>query len=263
MGERRNTLKGNDHRIEMSMGWLAFLSTTSSSDTSFFSPFPGKCYYRLGLFREAEQQFKSASKQQNMLDTVLLLSKVYVRLDQPLTAVDVYNEVNFRVELTNTYIIDSDRQILESLAQAGHGHALVSSDFRLNQGLETFPNDVNLLTGIARIYEGIQDLDLSVNHYKLVLQQVRLKICLLLKMACCSLPSLRSFGQPIRGFTLRMLRTLRPLPLWEPTIFTRTSQKFRSDSFDVSCKWVSTTQARVRVCVCVCVCARANAPSIE
>ena len=53
----------------------------------------GKCYYRLGLFRDAEQQFKSAIKQQNMLDTVLLLSKVYVRLDQPLTAVDVYNEV--------------------------------------------------------------------------------------------------------------------------------------------------------------------------
>jgi len=90
----------------------------------------GKCYYRLGLFREAEQQFKSAMKQQNMLDIVLLLSKVYVRLDQPLTAIDVYNE-----------------------------------------GLETFPNDVNLLTGIARIYEGIQDLQLSVDHYKLVLQQ--------------------------------------------------------------------------------------------
>ena len=38
--------------------------------------------------------------------------------------------------------------------------------------METFPSDVNLLTGIARIYEGIQDLEPSVAHYKLVLQQV-------------------------------------------------------------------------------------------
>ncbi|XP_008947912.1 PREDICTED: tetratricopeptide repeat protein 8-like, partial [Merops nubicus] len=35
----------------------------------------GKCYYRLGLYREAEKQFKSALKQQDMLDTILYLAK--------------------------------------------------------------------------------------------------------------------------------------------------------------------------------------------
>ncbi|XP_010166378.2 tetratricopeptide repeat protein 8-like, partial [Antrostomus carolinensis] len=35
----------------------------------------GKCYYRLGLYREAEKQFKSALKQQDMVDTILYLSK--------------------------------------------------------------------------------------------------------------------------------------------------------------------------------------------
>ncbi|XP_070576830.1 tetratricopeptide repeat protein 8-like [Ptychodera flava] len=52
----------------------------------------GKCYYRLGLYREAEQQFKSAIKQQEMVDTYLYLCKVYTRLDQPLTAVEVYKQ---------------------------------------------------------------------------------------------------------------------------------------------------------------------------
>ncbi|KAM3855347.1 tetratricopeptide repeat protein 8 isoform 4-T4 [Vipera latastei] len=50
----------------------------------------GKCYYRLGLYREAEAQFKSALRQQDMVDTVLYLAKVYSRLDQPLTALNVF-----------------------------------------------------------------------------------------------------------------------------------------------------------------------------
>ena len=67
---------------------------------------------RLGLYRDAEKQFKSALKHQDMVDAYLYLCKVYVRLDQPLTAIDVYK-----------------------------------------QGLEKFPGETTLLTGIARIYE--------------------------------------------------------------------------------------------------------------
>uniref|UniRef100_A0A8D0H055 Tetratricopeptide repeat domain 8 n=1 Tax=Sphenodon punctatus TaxID=8508 RepID=A0A8D0H055_SPHPU len=52
----------------------------------------GKCYYRLGLYREAEIQFKSALKQQDMVDTILYLAKVYSRLDQPLTALNVFKQ---------------------------------------------------------------------------------------------------------------------------------------------------------------------------
>ncbi|XP_054828672.1 tetratricopeptide repeat protein 8 isoform X3 [Eublepharis macularius] len=52
----------------------------------------GKCYYRLGLYREAETQFKSALKQQDIVDTRLYLAKVYSRLDQPLKALDVFKQ---------------------------------------------------------------------------------------------------------------------------------------------------------------------------
>ena len=48
--------------------------------------------FRLGMYRDAEKQFKSALKQQEMVDTFLYLCKVYVRLDQPLTAVEVYKQ---------------------------------------------------------------------------------------------------------------------------------------------------------------------------
>ena len=36
----------------------------------------GKCYYRLGMFRDAEKMFKSALKQQEMIDVFLHLSRV-------------------------------------------------------------------------------------------------------------------------------------------------------------------------------------------
>ncbi|XP_018426566.1 PREDICTED: tetratricopeptide repeat protein 8 isoform X4 [Nanorana parkeri] len=52
----------------------------------------GKCYYRLGLFREAENQFKSALIHQDMVDTLLYLGKVYIRMDQPLTALSLFKQ---------------------------------------------------------------------------------------------------------------------------------------------------------------------------
>ncbi|KAG7203779.1 hypothetical protein KM043_013800 [Ampulex compressa] len=49
----------------------------------------GKCYYTLGLIRDAEQQFKSALKDCKNIETFLRLIRVYVRLDQPLAALDM------------------------------------------------------------------------------------------------------------------------------------------------------------------------------
>lgn len=50
----------------------------------------GKCYYQLGLFRDAEKQFESSLRQQDMVITLLELGKVYLRLDQPNTALERY-----------------------------------------------------------------------------------------------------------------------------------------------------------------------------
>lgn len=72
----------------------------------------GKCYFILGLMRDAEQQFRSALKEQKTIETFLRLSRVYIRLDQPLTALDI-----------------------------------------CKTGLESFPNEVSLVTEMARYTE--------------------------------------------------------------------------------------------------------------
>lgn len=49
----------------------------------------GKCYYTLGLVRDAEEQFKSALKEHKNIDIIIRLIRVFIRLDQPLAALDL------------------------------------------------------------------------------------------------------------------------------------------------------------------------------
>lgn len=52
----------------------------------------GKCYYKLGLYRDAEKQFKSSLKDLPIINTYLELANVYLRLDLPNTAIDILSE---------------------------------------------------------------------------------------------------------------------------------------------------------------------------
>ncbi|XP_039285238.1 tetratricopeptide repeat protein 8-like [Nilaparvata lugens] len=90
----------------------------------------GKCYFSLGLTRDAEQQFRSALKQNPTVEALLRLTRVYVRLDQPLSALDV-----------------------------------------CRAGLDTFPGEVTLMTEMARILEGLNNIPASVKYYKEILQK--------------------------------------------------------------------------------------------
>eukprot|EP01029_Cantina_marsupialis_P010012 TRINITY_DN2297_c0_g1_i1.p1 TRINITY_DN2297_c0_g1~~TRINITY_DN2297_c0_g1_i1.p1 ORF type:complete len:508 (+),score=66.95 TRINITY_DN2297_c0_g1_i1:60-1583(+) len=51
----------------------------------------GKCYYQMGLYRDAEKQFKSSLNNQDMIVTHLEAAKVYLKIDQPNTVVDMYS----------------------------------------------------------------------------------------------------------------------------------------------------------------------------
>ncbi|KAJ9443391.1 Tetratricopeptide repeat protein 8 [Diplonema papillatum] len=52
----------------------------------------GKCFHQLGLYRDAEKQFKSSLKTQEMISTYLELGKVFHKLDQPLTALELFEK---------------------------------------------------------------------------------------------------------------------------------------------------------------------------
>ena len=46
------------------------------------------------MYRDAESQFRSSLKHFSRIDMFLFLGKVYVKLDQPLSALDYYKRVS-------------------------------------------------------------------------------------------------------------------------------------------------------------------------
>lgn len=110
----------------------------------------GKCYFTLNMIRDAENSFRLALNQHVNIEIYLRLIRVYIRLDQPLSAINV-----------------------------------------CNKGLDHFPNEVCLLIEMARysrwikdpirtrqkftfhfrLHESLNNMDLSVDLYRNVIQQ--------------------------------------------------------------------------------------------
>lgn len=89
----------------------------------------GKCYYKVGMLRDSEKQFRSSLKHaEATVDSFLWLGKVYIRLDQPLAAMQVYRD-----------------------------------------GLTKYPGETFLTTYLARMHEALNEIDDAVKLYRDVL----------------------------------------------------------------------------------------------
>lgn len=69
----------------------------------------GKCYYQLGLYRDAEKQFKSSIKHHENITTILELGKVYHKLDQPLAALELYQKSYERNQMDHHLLLNTAR----------------------------------------------------------------------------------------------------------------------------------------------------------
>eukprot|EP00658_Telonema_sp_P-2_P045690 TRINITY_DN33681_c0_g1_i1.p1 TRINITY_DN33681_c0_g1~~TRINITY_DN33681_c0_g1_i1.p1 ORF type:complete len:154 (-),score=57.18 TRINITY_DN33681_c0_g1_i1:34-495(-) len=81
-----------DHNPRKAMELCAECTKATGFDDWWWKARLGKCYYQLGLMRDAEKQFKSSLKQQENIATLLELGKVYLKLDQPLTALELFEK---------------------------------------------------------------------------------------------------------------------------------------------------------------------------
>ncbi|XP_040583432.1 tetratricopeptide repeat protein 8 [Lepeophtheirus salmonis] len=125
--------KENDIRTAMDLAAQSLKA--SAYGDGYWKVQLGKCYLRLGLFRDSDNMFKSALKINESVDVYLLLSDVYLRLDQPMAAIEIYNS-----------------------------------------GLEKFPNEVSLLTGVARVHEAVGNCQLSNAFYQAILLEDAINI---------------------------------------------------------------------------------------
>jgi tetratricopeptide repeat protein 8 len=85
-----NFLIYSDHDARKALELAAICTKEENFTDWWWKARLGKCYYQLGMLREAEQQFRSANKEQSMVVTHLELCKVHLRFDQPQSALDDY-----------------------------------------------------------------------------------------------------------------------------------------------------------------------------
>eukprot|EP00357_Protocruzia_adherens_P005949 CAMPEP_0114976674 /NCGR_PEP_ID=MMETSP0216-20121206/2806_1 /TAXON_ID=223996 /ORGANISM="Protocruzia adherens, Strain Boccale" /LENGTH=501 /DNA_ID=CAMNT_0002337633 /DNA_START=38 /DNA_END=1543 /DNA_ORIENTATION=- len=79
----------------------------------------GKVYFQMGLLRDAEKQFRSSLKEQDMISTHLELAKVYIKLDQPTTALEIYNKALEKFPEETSFMLGISR-IYEMLNDSTH-----------------------------------------------------------------------------------------------------------------------------------------------
>ena len=126
----------HENSIREAMDLAAQALQATKYEDWFWKVALGKCYFRLGMMRDAEAQFKSAIKQQPMIATFLQLGKIYLRLDQPLAALEVY-----RTGLDN---FSADVNLLVGVAriQAGSNNQTFSKNYDFYFIFIAFPEDI-------------------------------------------------------------------------------------------------------------------------
>ena len=175
----------------------------------------GKCYFRLGMFRDSEKMFKSALKQQEMIDTFLLLSKVYFRLDQPLAALEVYRTGK---QLKTPIWYTTSNFIHKSVSHFA--------------GLDKFPNEVSLLTGMSRIYEALGNLSLSTKYYKMILIEDSINVE---AIACIGMEHFYA-DQP--ELSLRFYRRLLQMGVYNAELYNNLGLScFYAQQYDMTLTW--------------------------
>jgi|APLak6261665176_1056049.scaffolds.fasta_scaffold00030_11 tetratricopeptide repeat protein 8 len=75
-----------DHNPRRCMELAAAATTAAHFNDWWWKQRLGKCYYALGMLRDAERQFKSSLRAQEHVGTYLELGKLYGKLDQPALA---------------------------------------------------------------------------------------------------------------------------------------------------------------------------------
>ena len=123
----------------------------------------GKCYYRLGLFREAEKQFISALKQNPTLDTFLYLSKIYVKLDQPLNCINRLKEANQKFPF--------EVSILQGLARVYEAMGNMDECMKFyREVLHSDSTNVEAIACIANNYFYSDQPEVALKFYRRLLQ---------------------------------------------------------------------------------------------
>lgn len=123
----------------------------------------GKCYGRLGMLREAETEYKASIKLQTTLDALLLLGKIYQRLDQPLQAISIYKQ--------GFDSLPNDSNLLVSIARTYDGMQMIHDATKWYKDVVEYDGvNVEAIASIASNYFYTDQPEVAIRLYRRLLQ---------------------------------------------------------------------------------------------
>ena len=153
----------HDHNPKKALELAALATEHSEYKDWWWKARLGKCYYQLGLFPEAEQQFNSAIKQSPMIETYLELCKVYIRLDQPKTILNTYMKAIERFP-NDTGLVLGAARIYEMLNDTDKALQYYKKALKLDNG------NVEAVACLAAHHFYNDQAEIAMRFYRRILQ---------------------------------------------------------------------------------------------
>eukprot|EP00937_MAST-01D_sp_MAST-1D-sp2_P008212 g8212.t1 len=153
----------HDHNPRKALELAAAASVACGYQDWWWKARLGKCYYQLGLLRDAEKQFKSALREQPMVAIYLELTKVYVKLDQPLLALELLGKACEAVPADATLLVARARvhDMLGDAVAAGADYKAV---------LKRDPSNVEAMASLAANHFYADQPEVALRFYRRLLQ---------------------------------------------------------------------------------------------
>ena len=153
----------HEHNPKKALELAALATVSCSFGDWWWKARLGKAYYQLGLLRDAERQFKSALKEQRMVVTTLELGKVFLRLDQPNAALDLYLEGGEAFPGELSFSLGAAR-VLDAL------HDLPAAVQHYRQVLRMDGSNVESIASLASNHFYTDQPELALRFYRRLLQ---------------------------------------------------------------------------------------------
>lgn len=152
-----------EHNVSKALELCAEATAACDFKDWFWKARLGKCYFKLGMYREAEKQFRSSLKIQPIVSTYLELANVYIRLDMPNSAMDLLIEASEKFT-TDARLVLGVARIYDSLSDPE------KSVQEYKKVLSLDASNVEALASLGAHFFYTDQPELSIRYYRRLLQ---------------------------------------------------------------------------------------------
>ncbi|PAV58578.1 hypothetical protein WR25_18671 [Diploscapter pachys] len=137
-----------------------------------------KCYIRMGLYQDAEKQLISSLKNRKLIETYAFLAKIYCRMDQPIKAINYYQE--------GLQCYENDPTLLTGLARTRELLGELDESIAIYKRILTFQgNNIEAIACVATTFYYEDKPEIALRYYRRIMQMGVMSCEVMMNIALC------------------------------------------------------------------------------